>query len=213
MGIRGPWQMRSSTLAVLVASVGASIVLITSLVRADQDGLRLIAGWVSFIGAAITFAGLLYAYIRSNIELRRWFRNLMHRLRIGPRTVTIGASAITFGMGTGSANLLVKHSFLTADRLDDPVERLLARTDALMFHVNNIEKSLSDAHGKIAGTERSIERARADARRGDEQTLTEASAALQEFAESTRRTEYLDLRWAIAGTFIQTGGALLGLFA
>ncbi len=205
--------MRSSTLAILAASIGATIILITSLARADQDDLRLIAGWVSFIGAAITFAGLLYAYIRSNIELRQWFRNLMHRLRIGPRTITVGASGIAFGMGTGSANPYVRHSFLTADRLDDPVERLLARTDALMLHVNNIEKSLSDAHGKIHGTKQSIERARADARRGDEQTRAEASAALQEFAESTRRTEYLDLRWAIAGTFIQTGGAMLGLFA
>ncbi|MGU3651622.1 hypothetical protein [Mycolicibacterium sp. A43C] len=213
MGIGGPWQMRSSTLAILVTSVGAGVVLIASLVRADQDGLRLIAAWVSFIGAAITFAGLLYAYVRSNVELRRWFGNLMHRLRIGPRTLTVEMSPISLRTAFGSLNLSVQHTFLTADKVDDPVERLLARTDALMFHVNNIEQSLSDAHGKIHSAEKSIERARADARKGDEQTRAEASSALQQFAESTRRTEYLDLRWAIAGTFIQTGGALLGLLS
>jgi hypothetical protein len=204
--------MRSSTLAIVVGSVSLTILLSVAMARADSDGMRTIADGVNFGGAALTFAGLAYAYLRSNTELRSWFRALMHRLRVGPRTLTVSAAPIRLDVKMW-ANAYAEHSFKAPDKFDDPIERLHARTEMLLLFVNNLEQSVWRTDTKVHEVEESLDRARSEARKGDEETRNEAAAALQRFTADLKQAEALDLRWAIAGTFFSMLGALLSLYA
>lgn len=204
------WRMRTSTLAIVVLSVVVSIVLILAVAYADEHGRNTIINWVNFGGVAMTFAGLLYAYLRSNILLRRWFQDRWQQLRFGPKTITIDVLPAKIALSSW-ANFSVAHGFTTDDESADPVERLHARTDDLLRYVNSLEESASSMRNEIHRVETALEHAQAEARAGDEQMRTDAEAALQQFIDETKKSDWLDLRWAIAGTFFQILGATLSL--
>jgi len=54
--------MRSGTLAIIVACVAVTLILIAWIIRAGADHIQVIANTVSLGGAALTFVGLAYAY-------------------------------------------------------------------------------------------------------------------------------------------------------
>lgn len=45
------------------------------------DDLQPVAKWVSFLGAAVTFAGLLWAYINASSDIRAWWNKQKARLQ------------------------------------------------------------------------------------------------------------------------------------
>lgn len=200
--------MRTSTLYIIVACLGAAFILTLLILRADHDGLRLINQWVNFGGSALTFFGLVWAYLRADPRIGDWLRRVVQQLR-GPRTRAIDSS-LTVTAST-SAGLLAIYGF-PADS-DDPIATLRARTDKLLYVVNRLSAELTDAETRIGELQAGIEAVRTEAREGDEQTREHAAAQLRQFSDALNDVQALDLRWAIAGVFFQTFGAVMAVFS
>lgn len=206
--------MRSSTLAIVVGSVGIAAILTAAIATADSHGLKVITNWVNFGGAALTFVGLVWASLRTNNPLRAWFRNAWHRLRVGPRTITMQLDPVSVCPIMGELIGYVTISFSAIDQQNPDAEaQLRARTDRLLIAVNSLEQQAASALVRIARLEGNLTRARAEARKGDRETREHAEATLQQFADNLQQSERLDLRWAIAGTFFQAFGAVLSFTA
>lgn len=204
--------MRSSTLAIVVACVAISTVLTACILRADDQQMKSIANWVNFGGAALTFVGLAWAYLRSSTQLRSWFNQRWHRLRFGRRTLVAHAKPIGFGVGFGYGIGYAVRTFTAADREEDQIQRLIQRTDKLLDCLNDLSEKHADALKRIHDLGDGLDRAKAEARKGDDIVRREAGQALAQFAKGMKRAEALDLRWAIAGTFFSMFGALLALW-
>ena len=109
------------------------------------------------------------------------------------------------------ATVNVQHSFSDIDQEADPVQRLMDRADRLLQVINFLEDRNTSTQGQLNELERAVARARADARSDDDKVRAEATEALDRFADEMKRSDVLDLRWAIAGTFFSMLGALLTL--
>jgi hypothetical protein len=92
------------------------------------------------------------------------------------------------------------------ESLDTP-----AQLAQLTGFVNRLAIGLANAEAAIYELGVTLERARAEVRDGDAQTLAEAGAALRRFADQLNRAQVLDLRYAIAGVAISGVGAVLSL--
>lgn len=206
------WRVRSSTIAIIVACLAVTVVLMTCLLQTDRHGVELISKWVNVGGAGLTFIGLTYAYLRSNTRLRAWFALQWHRLRVGPTTRTGHAGPITIGVEVWAEGS-IQASFAAADKAADPIARLTARTDRLLELVNAMEKSAVDTRSKVRKLRSDLAQARTEAQRDSQQTAAAAAAALSDFADELKRADSLDLRWAIAGTFFSMLGGVLTIYS
>ncbi len=201
--------MRASTVYLTVGCVLVTFVLSVWIAKAGDADMRVIANTVNLGGAALTFAGLSYAYIRSDVHLREWFRTQWRRLT--GHHVVINVDAASMVLIGGSAHLQVIYGF--ADESDDPIERLHARTERLLQIVNDLSDELTKAEVRIHDLDNALEQARIEAREGDQRTRADAEAAIDRFAQRLNRSQVLDLRWAIAGVFFSMFGAVLSFYA
>ncbi|UCZ58727.1 hypothetical protein [Mycolicibacterium phocaicum] len=206
--------MRPTTFWLIAGSAMLSLVLGLAMMVADDKGMKVIANWVAFGGNTLTFIGLLWAVLRSTgaqqvitARLERWWR----LLRYGGISATVHVTAAAAGYGMAGATVNVQHSFSDIDQEVDPVQRLMDRTDRLLQVINFLEDRNTSTQGQLNELERAVVRARADARSDDDKVRAEATEALDRFADEMKRSDVLDLRWAIAGTFFSMLGALLTL--
>lgn len=197
-----PWHIRSSTLVILIACVVVTFVLTVWIIRAGDTDMRVIANTVNLLGAALTFAGLLYAYVRSDLKLRAWWQRAWARITGRPLPGAHGWANATFEVETSATGWL---GYQFSDAKD--------RTEQLLQFVNALSARIGAAEGRIGDVGRALERARTEAREGDRQTRAEAEAALRQFAADLKQSQVLDLRWAIAGVFFSMFGAVLSFYA
>ena len=199
-----PWRLRASTLYLTVGCVLVTLLFSIWIASAGDDDMKVIANTVNLGGAALTFAGLVYAYIRSDVQLREWFRRQWRRLTRHPVVINVdAASMILIG---DNAHLQITYRF--GEESDDPIERLQARTERLLRIVNSLSDELAKAEIRIHDFDKALEHARAETREGHQRTRAEAEAAIRRFAERLNQSQVLDLRWAIAGVFFSTFGAV-----
>lgn len=207
-----PWRMRTSTLWLIVVSVLVAGLLWLWISVADPKGMKVVINWVTLGRNTLTFAGLLWAALRSTgaqrviaDRMRRWWR----RLRYGGISATIQVEGIAATGGMGSVTVRVHHGFSEIDRETDLLKRLVDRTDRLLLIINSLEDRNTNTQGQLNELRGAVDRARAEARSDNDKVRADASAELDRFATDMKRSDVLDLRWAVAGTFFSMFGALL----
>lgn len=132
------------------------------IVSAEDDDMKVIANTVSLGGVALTFAGLSYAYIRTDVGLREWFRRQWRRLT--GRPIVINADATSMVLMSDSAHVQVIYGF--GDESNDTIEGLHARTERLLGIVNSLSDELTKAEIHIFDFEKALEQARTEAHEG-----------------------------------------------
>ncbi|WP_328354684.1 hypothetical protein OG976_24090 [Mycobacterium sp. NBC_00419] len=193
------WRIRSSTLAIIVGCCAITFLLVTAIVFTGDEHMKVIDNVVNLGGAALTFVGLSYAYIRSEVRLRAWFERAWARFTGNPIPTRRGAANGTYGWVTTTA--AGKIGFTFSDSED--------RADQLLRFVNQLSANLAATDDKICDLSKAIDQAVAAAREGDQRLRADTETALREFANQLKQSEVLDLRWAIAGVFFSMLGAAI----
>lgn len=195
-----PWTVRTSTLYLILTSGIVFAGLVAWITVADDNDMKVIANTVNLGGTLLTFAGLSYAYLRANSQIRAWFQRMWARLTGKPIIHRVDANSVVNIDST--ATLTLGFGFNDADD----------RTEQLLGFVNRLSAMISAAEERIHDLGKAVEHAKAEARSGDDQTRAEAEAALRQFSQDLNKSQVLDLRWAIAGVFFSTFGAVLSFW-
>jgi len=168
-----PWNIKSSTLGIIVACVVVTFVLTVCIARAGPDDRKLIANWVSLGGAALTFAGLSWAYMRTvhaDDKMRAWIRRLKG---LPPPTQNVYLEGIPSSEAFGT--LRVPYQF---NGTED-------RAEHLKF-LNNLSATVAATQSRITEVDQAVKQARAETRDGDQDTRIKADEALRTSPISSR---------------------------
>jgi hypothetical protein len=195
--------MRSSTLCLIVGCAVAAIVLAASIAVADNDeDLKLIADTTNVFGAAITFLGLLYAYVCASSYATEWLQ--IQRARMNRVWAKITGRPLPGPRGQATTAIAVDTiaGGAVGVRLDASLQELAGFVNGLSIAISNLQVEIHKVRA-------AIQQATADARAGDAQTLVKVEDVLRQLDLRLKWAQVLDLRFAMAGVALSSVGAVL----
>lgn len=202
-------------IGVLLAEVLAGFVFLT---RAGWVGSA--TSWwattLQFVGALVTFLGLLWAYVRARTGLGLWEMldggwsraiRWWDWARGRKRHVIIRPAPMKMTLTMGTPRVTVVFARLQRDwPIEDQLEQL---ADA----IRNVQKRFKPIYADIGRLRQEIEELRSLAESSAQQTIQHIEHKVKKLNADLARGQRLDLKWAIGGLLISTVGTVLQYWA
>lgn len=169
-----------------------------------------------FVGAVVTFGGLLWAYIRARTGLGlwelfdrvwartgRWLNRLLRRrrnvmIRVGPAVAIAGMGTPTVEVGFGRLDYSL------------PIQEQL---EQLANAIRNLESWFNPIRADQRKIRHEIDTVRTLAESSTEQAIAHIEAKVERLTADLNKGQTLDLRWAIGGLLISAIGTFLQYLA